>query len=127
MADLSHTWGGDLALDQTGDLLTSDGPRNGTERVLRRLLTNPGAYLWHLKYGAGLPGYVGMATAGTTIAAAARRQLFLDGAVSADPPPVLDVSSDGAGSLFLQIRYADAQTAQPQTLAVPLAVPLGEP
>ena len=117
MADLSHTWGGDLTLSQTGDVALSDGPQGGTERVLRRLLTNPGGYLWHLGYGAGLAVYVGTPTAATSIAAAARRQLFLDGAVSADPPPVVGVSIDNAGSLFLQIRYADAATAQPQNIA----------
>ena len=116
MADLSHTWGGDLALSQTGDLALSDGPQGGTERVLRRLLTNPGGYLWHLRYGAGLASFVGTPAAAPSIAAAARRQLFLDGAVSADPSPAVDVSTDNAGSLFLQIRYADAATAQPQTL-----------
>lgn len=120
MADLSHTWGGDIAFSQTGDFATSDGPGGGTERVLRRLLTNTGAYLWHLTYGAGLARYVGTPTAATTIAGAARRQLFLDGAVSRDPPPVIDVSSDGAGSLFLQIRYADADTAQPLAITAPI-------
>ena len=116
MADLSHTWGGDIAFNQTGDLALSDGPQGGTERVLRRLLTNPGAYLWHLRYGAGLAAFIGTPTNAAAIAAAARRQLFLDGAVSSDPTPVIDVSSDNTGSLFLQIRYADADTAQPQTL-----------
>ena len=120
MADLSHSWGGDLSLDQTGDLAIGNGPQTGTERVLRRLLTNAGGYLWHLRYGAGLARYVGTPTAAASIAAVARRQLFLDGAVSQDPAPVIDVTSDGAGSLFLQIRYADEQTAQPRTLAVTL-------
>ena len=117
MADLSHTWGGDLAFGQTGDLALSDGPQGGTERVLRRLLTNPGGYLWHLRYGAGLATFVGTPTPATSIAATARRQLFMDGAVSPDPAPAIDVSTDNAGSLFLQIRYADAATAQPRTLA----------
>lgn len=117
MADLAHIWGGDLALGQSGDLATSEGPQGGTERVLRRLLTNRGAYLWHLRYGAGLARYVGTPTAAATIEAVARQQLFLDGAVSREPAPAIDISSDGAGSLFLQIRYADAATAQPRVLA----------
>ena len=120
MADLCHTWGGDIAFSQTGDLALSDGPQGGTERVLRRLLANPGAYLWHLRYGAGLATFIGTPTDATAIAAATRRQLFLDGAVSPEPPPVIDVSSDNAGSLFLQIRYADADTAELQTLSANL-------
>ena len=40
----------------SGDLLTTDDPTN---RILRRLLTNPGDYLWHPDYGAGLPSRIG--------------------------------------------------------------------
>ena len=59
MSDAHHAWGGDLSVSPTGDLQTATGPALGTERVLRRLLTNPGDDLWQPGYGAGLARFVG--------------------------------------------------------------------
>ena len=116
MADLSQTWSGDLALTQSGDLTTASGPALGTQRVLRRLLTNPGAYLWHLDFGTGLAAWIGAPAAPAAIATAVRSQLFLDAAVAADPAPVIELQPGPAGALYLSVRYADAETALPQTL-----------
>ena len=54
MPDINHLWGNDLAFSATGDLATADVPTLTQQRVLRRLLTNPGDYIWELDYGAGL-------------------------------------------------------------------------
>ena len=120
MSDLHSDWAGDLASSETGDLITVSRPSLGTERVLRRLLTNPGAYLWHPGYGAGLARFVGQPVVAAEIQALIRSQMLLETAVARDPEPVITVQPDSGGSLFVQIRYADADTAQSQTLTIEL-------
>ena len=46
MPDLSHEFGADLLAGPTGDLAVAAGAGLGRQRVLRRLLTNPGDYIW---------------------------------------------------------------------------------
>jgi len=59
MNDLYQFFGSDLNLSATGDLLGVSSATRTQQRILRRLLTNPGEYLWHPDYGAGLPQFVG--------------------------------------------------------------------
>ena len=108
MADLQMSWTGDLSSSPTGDLATVSGPEMGTERVLRRLLTNPGDYIWHPEYGAGLARFVGQPIDVAGIQALIRAQMRLEPAVAEVPEPVIQVQSDPGGSLSVQIRYADA-------------------
>ena len=117
MPDLSHLWGNDLAFSATGDLALADTPVVTQQRVLRRLLTNPGDYIWSLDYGAGLAAFVGQAGAPSAILAAIRGQIFKEASVSQTPAPVIALQPDPAGDLYVQIRYADAQTGITQTLA----------
>ena len=112
MSDLHHAWGGDLFAGPTGDLASVSGPQLGTERVLRRLLTNPGDCLWQPGYGAGLPPVVGHTAAPAAMRAPGAA------AVAADPEPVIEVRSDPGGTLSLSVRYADAETADAQTLTL---------
>ncbi len=121
MPDLHLGWGGDLASSETGDLVIVDRPALGTERVLRRLLTTPGAYIWHPGYGAGLGRHVGRPMDAAGIEALIRSQMSLETAVAREPEPVVTVQADSAGSLFVQIRYADADTAEPLVLNIELS------
>lgn len=107
MADLSHTMGGDLALSASGDLLTASGAEATRQRVLRRLLTNPGGYLWHAEYGAGLPGMVGQPANAARIAAVIRRQMQLEPGVGVAPTPSVDVVAQAGGTVTATVRYAD--------------------
>ena len=118
MSDLELGWAGDLDCSETGDLLSVGLPELGTERVLRRLLTNPGGYIWHPEYGAGLARFVGQPIDVAGIQALIRSQMLLEAAVAVDPEPVVTVQSDQGGSLFVQVRYADADTATSQTLNI---------
>jgi hypothetical protein len=120
MADLHMSWAGDLSISPTGDIEVVTGPAMGTERVLRRLLTNPADYIWHPEYGAGLARFVGgpMDAAGTE--ALIRQQVQLEPAVASSPEPVIDVQPDPGGSLAVQIRYADAETAQAAAFTIDL-------
>ena len=111
MPDLEMTWSGDLSLSSTGDLGTVSDPSLGTERILRRLLTNPGDYIWNADYGAGLGQYVGRPIDIAGVEALVRMQMSLEAAVAQTPEPVITISADVAGRLYLQIRYEDSLTA----------------
>ena len=118
MSDVTSAWAGDVESSETGDLVVSGIPELGTERVIRRLLTNPGAYLWQPGYGAGLARFVGQPIDAEAIQALVRSQMLLETAVARVPEPVVIVNSDPGGSLFLQVRYADAITAEARTLSI---------
>ncbi len=120
MTDLALTMGGDLAFSAGGDLLTSTGTQAGVERVLRRILTNAGDYLWHLPYGAGLPAMVGQPANQARIVAIVRGQMMRETAVARTPAPIIDVATRADGVVLLHIQYADADTGSPQTLTVPV-------
>ncbi len=116
LPDLTHLWGNDLALSATGDLATSAVPNVTQQRVLRRLLTNPGDYIWQLDYGAGLANFVGLPGAAAAISAAIRGQIFKEAAIAQTPAPVITLQADQSGSIYVQILYADAVTSVTQTL-----------
>jgi phage baseplate assembly protein W len=117
MTDLSHQWGADLAVGPTGDLATADGSLLGQQRVLRRLLTNPGDYIWQLDYGAGLGRFIGKPVNAGQIQAAIRSQIFKETAVARTPEPTINVSLGPAGVVAVDIRYVDATSGQTQILS----------
>jgi hypothetical protein len=55
MYDIFHEWGSDLVVGSGGDLALATGSAIVSQRVRRRLLTNPGDYLWNLDKGADWP------------------------------------------------------------------------
>lgn len=117
--DLSQYVGGDLSPSGTGDLQAANGTLRGQQRVLRRLLTNPGDYVFHPDYGAGLPQYVGQAVDISKIRALIRGQILLEDSVAKTPAPVIAVSpiSGGVGGgIAVSIKYHDAATGQPASL-----------
>jgi hypothetical protein len=119
LADIFHYWGSDLASDNSGDVQTVDGTLRGQQRILRRLMTNPGDYVWDLTYGAGLPGYLGGPADIEKITATIRGTLALEDAVAKSPPAQITVtplSSDQTG-FFVQINYNDAPSNQPVVLS----------
>jgi phage baseplate assembly protein W len=117
MADLSLAFGGDLVVSPTGDLALSDGPALTQERVLRRLLTNQGDYIWQLSYGAGLAQFVGKPGAPAVIQAVARSQMLAEAAVVNIPPPDISAVSANDGTVSLSVRYTDATTQQTSSLS----------
>ena len=120
MSDLLHQFGADLSVGPTGDLATVSGPALGQQRVLLRLLTNAGDYIWQLGYGAGLAQFVGQPADATRIRAVIRSQIFKETAVARTPEPTVDVVSDGSGAVSVQLSYADAATSQTQLLGFTL-------
>ena len=119
MADISHLVGSDLTTGPTGDLEAVDLAEWTQQRILRRLLTNSGCYIWQLSYGGGLPAMVGSTVSAQQTAAIIRRQLGLEAAVAAQPEPTILVQSGQGGDVFAAVSYQDAQTGTSQTLLVP--------
>lgn len=116
MNDLYQYFGGDLNPSATGDLQPVSDTVKGQQRILRRLLTNPGEYIWHPEYGAGLPNYVGSVIDVRQMRALIRGQILLEDAVAKTPEPVIDVQPI-AGGMTISIQYNDAVQKTPQTLS----------
>lgn len=120
MADLALQFGGDLAVGPTGDLLLADGVALTQGRVLRRLLTNHGDYIWQLSYGAGLAQFVGQPGVSAAVAGVARAQILLETSVAQAPAPVVKAIAGDDGSLSLSVSYTNAASKQTSFLSFSL-------
>ena len=115
MSDAFHYFGADLTLSATGDLLVADGLDESTQRVLRRLLTNPKGYLWQATYGAGLPGFIGQPLDAPALAALIKAQMYLEADVAHDPEPQIALQSIPNG-ISVQIAYTSVDSGEPAYL-----------
>jgi hypothetical protein len=115
MVDLYAIWQQDLSFGLTADLQLANGSEAGRQRVLRRLLTNPGDYFAHPTYGAGLPAKVGSLATAAELQALVLSQMLQEQAVAQDPPPSVSVTPIVNGVSIL-LTYTDAVTADPVTL-----------
>jgi len=120
MSDVAHPIGADLQLGPTGDLLLVSGADETKQRILHRLLTARGSYIWQLTYGAGLPEMVGEVASGQQIAAIIMSQLALEQAVAVSPEPVVGVVASALGTVSATITYADSGAGPGQVLSVSL-------
>lgn len=119
MPDLFHWWNGDLAATPNGDLATVNGITLGTQRIVRRLMTNPGEYIFHPTYGAGIPQRVGKIANVNVISAIIKSQIFLEPHVARTPPPTITVTSILNGVEVL-IQYTDIAAQKRVDLAFPI-------
>jgi phage baseplate assembly protein W len=117
MNDLFQQWGNDLSVDARGDLALASGAVRVQQQVLRRLLTNPGDYIWQPQYGAGLAQFVGQPANPLQIQAIIRTQLANESAVAQTPAPTVEISFDTLGSIAVMISYVDAASGQTQLLS----------
>ncbi len=117
MNDLFQQWGNDLAVSPTGDLALAAGAVRGQQRVLRRLLTNPGDYIWQPSYGAGLAQFVGQPANPLQIEAVIRTQMLNEAVVAPTPAPAITISADTTGTLSVSISYVDAPSGETQVLS----------
>lgn len=120
LSDLSHYFGSDVASSNVGGLQAIGGTVLGQQRVLRRLLTNPGDYIFHPTYGAGVQQWIGRAGGFAKLRAVIRGQMQMEGAVAPSPEPVVQVSAiagSAGGGFAVMIAYNDAQTGRPATLS----------
>jgi phage baseplate assembly protein W len=114
--DATLLWNTDLSASPVGDIALAGGTALGQQRVLRRLLTNPGDYIWQPTYGAGLGALVGTALDVNAIQALIRSQIFQESCVARLPEPSIEVVSPDGSTVYAHIRYVDATTGQTQLL-----------
>ncbi len=104
----------------TGDIGTVTGALLGQQRVLRRLLTNPGDYIWQPDYGAGLAQFIGQPVNPLQIKAVIRSQIFKEATVARQPEPLIDVQvapGGASGTVYVYIQYMDAQIGETQVIS----------
>lgn len=117
MADAWHQFGADLLVGPTGDLALVDAGLLSQQRVLRRLMTSPGEYLWQLDYGAGLGRFVGEPVDVSQVEAVIRGQMFKEPTVARRPEPIVEVSADATGTVYVHVRYGDAVSGTTQSVS----------
>lgn len=120
-SDAAHFLGGDLQVGPTGDLAMATAQDKTQQRLYRRLLTNPGAYLWNLAYGAGLGQFVGQPASPLRVRAVITGQIFQESGISLSPAPTVTVVADQVGNMTANVTYADALTDTTQGLTVPIS------
>jgi hypothetical protein len=116
MADAGHYFSGDLQVGATGDLLVADSVLESQQRILRRLLTNQGDYIWQPGYGAGLPGEIGQPLDEPELETLIKSQMYLEQSVVQNPAPqvITDLIPNG---INVQIQYVEIDSALPATLS----------
>ena len=108
--DISLEWTDDFVVDATGDLLVVDGDDEVRQRLERRLFTAVEGYVWHPRYGAGLPQKIGSVLSVSQIRSVVASQLALEASVAPNPPAQLTVNQQPGGLVAIGIQYYDAQS-----------------
>jgi hypothetical protein len=106
-------WAGDLSVGPTGDISVAPIETEVQQRIIRRLLTNSGDYIWHTNYGAGLGSYVGEPYSPTFIEGTILSQLQYEVLVTSDPSPIVKTNqsmADSFSSAAVTIQYQVAGT-----------------
>jgi hypothetical protein len=119
--DAYHDFGTDLVAGANGDLLSATGDQETSQRVIRRLYTPQGGYLWNLVYGAGLPQRVGETLTPDQyngIVADILAACAQEPAIAQVPAPVVTLTPINNG-LSGSIAYTDAATKTPQVIYFP--------
>ena len=114
MITLVCDWGADLSVGPAGDINAVPIQANVQQRLVRRLLTNAGDYIWHTNYGAGLGGYVGQPYSPANIEGAVLNQLQLEPLVAATPTPTVKINRSATGpfsSIAVTVQYQVAGTS----------------
>ncbi|GBR06237.1 phage tail protein [Asaia siamensis] len=107
MTDLYHYFGEDLQLDDDGALRAADGSSATQQNILRRLCTNPQAYLWHAEYGAGLPSRVGTPIREVETQGLIVSQLALEASIDHDQPVTVTLTPLAVSTYRCAITYTE--------------------
>ena len=94
------SWSGDLCIGPSGDIATDSVQTELQSRLVRRLLTNPGSYVWHLNYGAGLGAFVGDTYSPRLIDNTIQNQLQYEILVASSPVPLIQIGLTSSGDFF---------------------------
>lgn len=115
LSDVYHWFGGDLGVASSGDLAGVQTNTRSQQRVVRRLMTNPGEYLPHPTYGAGLGRYVGASATDAEIIGLILGQMRLEASVAQNPAPQVTLQRIPNG-LTVSVAYQSLPDRQPVAL-----------
>jgi hypothetical protein len=123
MIALVCDWGSDLSVGPGGDIGVAPVQIEIQQRIIRRLLTTPGDYIWHTDYGAGLGSFVGEPCSPELIEGTILNQLQNEALVAVNPPPTIKTDQSLAGSFSttsVTIQYQISGT--PTQMSVVLGI-----
>ena len=109
MIAIACDWGGDLTVGPSGDINVVPTHTELRQRIIRRLLTNPGDYVWHTGYGAGLGNFVGEPYSQSSIEGTILSQLQFEALVAQEPAPKIQTGQSPTGSFSstsVEIHYS---------------------
>lgn len=118
--DIAHWVGTDIQTSPTGDLGLASGDLRTQQRIIRRLVTNPGDYIFNPTYGAGLPSKIGLVLDLAGLSVLIRSQIRLEDGVAQIPEPQVAVTAGAAGAanaVGVHIRYSSTITRRAVVLA----------
>jgi len=118
MNDIDQTYGQDFGVGPTGDLQLVGASVRTKQRILRRLITPTGTYLWHQDYGAGVPEDVGADMSPDRlreIKATITGQVLQEDTVAKSPAPVVTLKPKG-NELYCSIQFTESANNTPQVL-----------
>lgn len=108
IADVYHFFGEDIRVSNTGDLLVASGEDRTRQRIIRRLLTGDGEYIFHNEYGAGLRARIGDTLNVQEMQSLIEGQVILEESVAASPLPVVSLRKIDGGAAAT-ITYFNAE------------------
>ena len=116
-------WGGDISVGAGGDIAVAPVQIEIQQRLIRRLLTNPGEYIWHTEYGAGLGTFVGEPCSPGLIESTILNQLQHEALVAMSPSPTVQTDQSLAGSFSttsVTIQYQITGTSTGMSVVLPI-------
>lgn len=116
MKDCNHYFSDDLTMSPTGGIQMVEGVTRSNQRILRRLLTNPGEYIQRPNYGGGIRRYIGAISNIPEITATIKAQLALEPSVAQNPAPVINVLPIDNG-VTCNIKYTESESGVATTLS----------
>lgn len=105
-SDLHLEWAGDLVVSSTGDLLACQDFNLLTQRIIRRLITNPKDIIFEPAYGVGVGRYIDEGLNQDLYAQIRRRiieQVYKEDIVARNPEPEITFQDDING-LFVSLK-----------------------
>ncbi|MBV8656629.1 MAG: phage tail protein [Burkholderiales bacterium] len=117
--DCGHWFGSDLQLTPIGGIALAAQIMMQNQRIVRRLLTNPGAYIFEPTYGAGLGQYIGQLFDQRSVTAVIVDQLALEVNIATTPAPTVTVTPIVAG---FQVQILYYLVGNPQVVPLSFAV-----
>jgi len=118
MPEPSLEWDTDYKLSPSHDLAVVDGDIYARQRILRRLFTVVGGYVFHQDYGAGLPQKIGRPMTTQFLESIVRSQIALENSVAPNPAPTISVVQQPGGLFIISIGYTSAGNSQQLSLTI---------